>query len=90
MKFVTNNDKSMKNWKVILQKLKKRREENMRAAELATKREEEKRRKEERDFRLLLRKDATRTRQLLNGYQSKISRLEKKLDRIIKKNKLKS
>lgn len=73
-----------------LRKIRRWREKTARLAELAAKREKEKLRREERKFRLQLKKDSTRTRRLVYGYTSKVSSLEKKLDRIIKKNKLKS
>ncbi len=86
---MTPHEKNMRIMKELLRKAKKRRV-IMRLEELAAKREEVKRRKDERDFKQFLRKDSSSIRQLLNRSISKISRLERKIDRIIKKNKLKS
>lgn len=86
---MTPHEKNMRIMKELLRKAKKRRV-IMRLEELAAKREEVKRGKDERDFRRFLRKDSSSIRQLLNRSISKISRLERKIDRIIKKNKLKS
>ena len=83
-------ERKVKNWKEILRKLREQRDKRMKQEELAAKREEEKYRKEERDFRMLLKRDADRTNQMMKVYMSKLSKLEKKLDRIIQKNKLKS
>ena len=82
-------DKKAKNWKEILRKLREQRDKRMKQEELTAKKEEEKYRKEERDFRMLLKRDADRTNQMIKGYMSRILRLEKRLDRIIQKNKLK-
>ena len=83
-------ERKTKNWKEILRKLKEQRDKRMKQEELDARREEERYRKDERDFRLQLKKDASSTRQMIKSYMLRISMLEKKLNRIIQKNKLKS
>jgi hypothetical protein len=89
-------EKALKEWKSLLRKMKKRRGQAMDLAKRATKiaetklqQGEAKLKKEEKEFKKLLKKEATRTVKLVNEYGSKVSSLEKKIVRIIQKNKLK-
>lgn len=89
-------EKTMKEWKSLVRKMKKRRGQAMdlarRAAKIADaklQQGEAKLKKEEKEFKKLLKKEASKTVQLVSKYGAQVSALEKKIVKVIKKNKLK-
>ena len=94
---MTAHERNIRSWKLKLRKLKERRMKAMRKMERSAKREEEKLKKEEgrlrtqeKRFRDRLKEESVKTFQLLNRHELRISKMEKLLIRIIKKNKLRN
>lgn len=87
---MTTRSKKMESLMTRFRKIRRQREKTARLEELAAKREKERLKKEEKKFRLRLKKSLNKSRQLAYRHTAKISILEKKLDRILKKNKLKT
>jgi hypothetical protein len=88
--------KTLKEWKSLVRKMKKRRGQAMELARRAVKiadaklqQGETKLVKKEKEFKKLLKKEAAKTVQAVNKYGSQVSALEKKIVKIIQKNKLK-
>jgi hypothetical protein len=89
-------DKTLKEWKSLLRKMKKRRGQAVDLARRAVKiadsklqQGEVKLKKQEKEFKKQLKKEAAKTIQVVSKYGAKVSALERKIVRIIQKNKLK-